>query len=414
MGAVLRIDSNITKEQFSGHTGLTDVYIEDGVTEIGTWAFADCKNLKTIRLPEGIERIPREAFANCGSLVSVKVPDSVLHIDDGAFKECASLENIKFGANLQSIGNKVGTTFDELKWNAVRIISPVGVFKNCKQIKSITLPDSLTIIGDSAFQGCENLNEINIPNGITILGKGTFGSCYKLHEITLPNSLTIIGVYAFGNCNNLQVVNVGNSLTEVQPQAFMNCSNLLSINFPATLKTVGCQAFFRCNKLNRVNFCSVPVLGDHSFQDCSSIDQIILPKSDQVLKRSIFSNCSGLNKEFFLEHIEEFENDYLNSGSSVYQNETFFAFLPFLDGGGKSAFDRYISSHRRPLALKLMSDPKMHEHFIRLSKYLITPQNYEELVNHATKEKLTEITAVLLDWSKDKGSRLNPYKHLSL
>ena len=81
-----------------------------------------------------------------------------------------------------------------------------SAFSWCKNLKSITIPNSVTTIGNSAFWDCENLTSITIPNSVTEIGEDAFRFCYNLTSITIPNSVIEIGDAAFRSCENLAEV----------------------------------------------------------------------------------------------------------------------------------------------------------------------------------------------------------------
>ena len=86
---------------------------------------------------------------------------------------------------------------------ALRTVSYYGTFQNCSGLTSVTIPNSVTSIGDGAFDGCSGLTSVTIPNSVTSIGGGAFGGCSGLTSVTIPNSVTSIGGYAFYGCSNL-------------------------------------------------------------------------------------------------------------------------------------------------------------------------------------------------------------------
>lgn len=93
----------------------------------------------------------------------------------------------------------------------------------------ISLGNSVTTIGESAFQNCDNLTEISLPNSITTIGKSAFSDCDNLTKISLPNSVTTIGQFAFSDCDNLTEISLGKSVAEIGSGALKGCSNLTTI-----------------------------------------------------------------------------------------------------------------------------------------------------------------------------------------
>ena len=119
-------------------------------------------------------------------------------------------------------------------------------FYNCKSLTSITIPNSVTFIGDYAFKSCSSLTSITIPNNVTSIGGYTFQGCSSLTSITIPNSVTSIGWDAFSGCSSLTSITIPNSVTSIGNDAFQGCSSLTSITIPNSVTSIGDAAFSRC------------------------------------------------------------------------------------------------------------------------------------------------------------------------
>ena len=164
---------------------------------------------------------------------------------------------------------------DTIKGKTVVSIGDVA-FKNCSDIKKITIPDSVTKIGDNAFFNCSNLTDltisenittigkyafsncnitnITIPKNITVIDNGTFYYCKKLTNITLPDTLTTINTEAFYGCNSLTEINIPNSITDIAISTFENCSNLKNIILPDSITQIGTGAFNGCTNLSKIYY----------------------------------------------------------------------------------------------------------------------------------------------------------------
>lgn len=154
--------------------------IPEGVTSVRSYSFWGNENIESVIFPKTIAYIGKKAFYGCNSLkiVSIACGNGTV-IDEGAFRSCHYLKRVILGNGVASIGS--------------------GAFDFCSSIKSITIPDSVTSLGDHAFSSCENLKSVIIGDGITSIGADTFSQCIKLASITIPNSISFIGDYAFGS-----------------------------------------------------------------------------------------------------------------------------------------------------------------------------------------------------------------------
>ena len=136
----------------------------------------------------------------------------------------------------------------------------------------VSIPNSVTSIGDNAFSGCYALQSVSIPNSVTSIGYGTFSSCYALQSASIPNSVTSIGDGAFYSCYALQSVSIPNSITSIGDDAFSGCYALQSVSIPNSVTSIGDGAFYYCYALQSVSISnSVTSIGNGAFSDCSAL-----------------------------------------------------------------------------------------------------------------------------------------------
>ena len=131
-----------------------------------------------------------------------------------------------------------------------KIVTTIGksAFED-SSLKSITIPNSVTTIGDDAFENCYSLKSITIPDSVTTIGEYAFRSCDSLISITIPNSVTTIGGFAFGNCNSLKSITIPDSVISIGAYAFYDCDSLTSITIPDSVISIGDDAFVDCESI---------------------------------------------------------------------------------------------------------------------------------------------------------------------
>ena len=173
------------------------VVVEEGITRIGSWAFASGYNLTSAELPSSVTSIGNSAFHGC-SLTSINIPDGVTNIESNAFMYCFELTSVELPSSVTSIGK--------------------SAFYGCGLI-SIDIPDGVTSIADFAFSACRSLTTINIPDGVTSISSFAFSDCRSLTSISIPSSVTNIGWSAFDGCENLKSVTISRKCT-VDEKAF--------------------------------------------------------------------------------------------------------------------------------------------------------------------------------------------------
>ena len=110
-------------------------------------------------------------------------------------------------------------------------------FESCFSLDSLIIKDAATSIGESAFDGCSHLTTLSLGKNITTIGDYAFQGCSYLTNVTIPQSVTSIGASAFANCSNLRTITIPEKVTTIESDTFTGCSYLESITLPAGLKS---------------------------------------------------------------------------------------------------------------------------------------------------------------------------------
>ena len=261
---------------------ITNVIIEDGVINIGRYAFADCASLTSITIPDSVTSIEQGAFYKCTSLTSATIGNGVTSIGNQAFYECTFLTSITIPDSVTSIGS--------------------SAFENCTSLTSVTIGSGVTNIGDYAFYKCTSLAEINvgsdnanycsengvlfnkaktklikyparrteieyiIPDSVKTIGAYAFEECTSLKSVTIPDSVTNIGNCALSSCTHLTNVTIGSGVTSIGSSAFYGCRSLTSITIPDSVTSIGYGTFIGCTSLKRVYIPdTVTTIGEKAF-----------------------------------------------------------------------------------------------------------------------------------------------------
>lgn len=400
---------------FSGCVHLSSINIPQSVTEIGGYAFFDCENLYSISIPgnvsqihsntfygcislveatiaEGVDSIGDYAFYNCSSLYTLTIPSTVTSIGTMAFYDCMALhETVTIPAATVSIGEAAfgscnalpgifveegnpaycsdasGVLYTKDMTTLVQApggitgayVIPEGVtnigkyaFCDASKLTSVTIPSSLTHIGEGAFSYCENLapfvfSDPDIDMGSDVFlesgALNSYDNCryigiegnpyYKLYDYAPAEGTTpetcqihpqtkIIGDHAFENCTDILTVTIPEGVTTVGEKAFSTI--YVYVNIPATVSTIENYGFEGCyilsgstleglTQINEGIFKNaswgvewqpeadvtipdgITHIGDYAFDNCVGIANLYLPESLISIGRGAFSSSSGVH-----------------------------------------------------------------------------------------------------------------------
>lgn len=332
---------------YSSRSSITSVAIENGVTSIGKYAFYDCTNLTGVTISNSVANIGESAFSGCNSL---PVIDNVRYADT-------------YLVSITDNSLNAFTIKDGTRWIGS------SAFERCRNLTTISIPNSVIDIGDAAFGGCGALTSITIPNSVTRIGASAFNGCSSIQSLVIPNNVEYIGEEAFGHCTNLSYIklpdgyvifeegsdgpfNGCSSLPVVEGiryadtyliepinktlstyaikdgtkwighDAFYKCSNLSSIDIPQTVIHICEGAFYGCSSLSSVIIPnSVISIGSTAFSDCSSLTSVTIPNSVTSIEYCAFCDCSSLSSVTIPNSVE-------NMGRSVFSKCTS---LPIID-----------------------------------------------------------------------------------
>ncbi len=191
-------------------------------------------------------------------------------------------------------------------------------FYGCVNLTNVTIPNSVTNIGGYAFRDCKVLKTVSMPSSLRTVGEYAFSYCTNLTSVSLPSNVKTIGQYAFAWCDNIQTVYLSSGVTTIESHAFYLCSSLTSINLPSTLSSIGESAFMYCSSLQSISIpggvkevpydafygCrtmttlslshGISEIGYNAFGFCTNLNEVILPGSITSISNFAFSSCKKI------------------------------------------------------------------------------------------------------------------------
>ena len=216
---------------FRDCTGLISITIPNSVTSIGRSAFSGCTGLTSITIPNSVTSIEPCVCFGCSSLNSINVASGSTHY--------SSIEGVLYDYDQSTLIQCPATKPSISIPNSVTAISE-GAFSYCSRLTSVTISNNVIYIGEDAFFKCSSLNSINVASENTHYSsidgvlydyaKDTLIQCPATKtSVSIPNSVTIIGDLAFADCISLTSVTIPNNVTTIGYSAFEDCSSLTSI-----------------------------------------------------------------------------------------------------------------------------------------------------------------------------------------
>ena len=305
--------------------------IEDGITSIGKYAFYGCSGLTKLTLSHSVTSIGNSAFEDCIGLEKVtsfaEIPpvcssnvfDGVNKINCELIVPIVSVVAYKQARGWNEFSNITAATVrcgDSITWtlddSGNLTLSGSGKMWNYGYddspfkdygIKTVTIGDGITSIGNYVFYGCSGLTKLTLPNSVTSIGNSAFYDCSGLTELTLPNSVTGIGDSAFFACSGLTELTLPNSVTSIGHSAFAYCSGLTELTLSNSVASIGDGAFICCSDLSKITSLAEipPVCGSGVFDRVNKTNcELIVPIVSVIAYKQAevwneFSNIRGFS-----------------------------------------------------------------------------------------------------------------------
>ena len=312
--------------------------IPDSVTVIRDSAFNNCRDMTRLTISASVATIPARVFWCCENLQAVAIPESVRTIGEGAFLDCSGLTDVYYaGTEAQWAQITIAENNEPLTNATLHFESqmPAEPEQTDESLYEYTVEnDQATIIGITRIPS----GEIIIPDTlggypVTGIADFVFDHCDAITSVTIPDSVQIIGWSAFGSCTGLTTLTLGSGLTTIAGGAFSGCESLQSVTIPASVFSIVTDAFFGCNSLTGIwveegnatyssdeqgvlfdkektilmqapgalaDGYSIPEtvtkIATHTFYSCTNLTAIVLPQGVTALEEGAFWACENLTE----------------------------------------------------------------------------------------------------------------------
>ena len=333
--------SSVGARAFAGNDDLKRVTFPGTLRTIGEAAFSGCYLLESIDFSTGVTEIGRFAFERCTALQTVDIPSNVRTIGEKAFNACPILGAVTLHDGLESMGNRFlsGTVvsalylpstlvsgsealaeaelLDSVTFGAELTTVPNSLFRNNNSIRTLTIPntvtklgqsslsqmhalesvviaDSVTEMGNDVLYACERLSSVTFGSGITRLPDAALQDCRNLKAVVIPNNVTDIGNAAFKDCSRLASVTLGNAVTHIGGYAFERTA-IAEITLPATL-TEGENPFNQCAKLKTIHLSENATTLIRGLFRATAVENVVIPDGVTALPADLFYDCQQLQR----------------------------------------------------------------------------------------------------------------------
>lgn len=244
----------------------------------GAW-LEHADKIQKIVIHNGVTAIGSSAFDGCSNVTSISLPESITAIEGWAFKDCSSMTELNIPDEVKSID--------------------IWAFQQCRSLQEITFPDNLTYVGNDAFWGCPAKRYANLGTlAAEAISKAGYSFTTRNYNYNLQYQFSddkVMGLAIYDFDKAATSFTIPSYITHIGNYAFNDCSSLEQVIIPDSVVDIGEHAFSKCNKLSNIIIPdSVTSIGAYAFNNCQNLKRVKLPCGLLKLEEHVFSGCSNL------------------------------------------------------------------------------------------------------------------------
>lgn len=271
---------------------ITQIVVEEGITDIGDYSFADCEHVEEVSIAGQSLSVGRYAFYNCKRLPSFSWTGKRIDLGDHSFDSCSSMVSFQ---NTRAQSGTPSNSFGSY------------VFKDCTSLNYIQfLTNQLTGIDWTSFEGCSNLETITqsyySATSPYCMPTGNYGGCLVYYYETSPGANRVIKCPAklqMGTSGSPFRLGYVNS-RRIEQYACYDCDNAVNISILYSVMEIGKSAFENCDYLRIIDLGKLlEAIREQAFAQCVSLESVTFPGSVKTIEKNAFQGCTNLSTVYF-------------------------------------------------------------------------------------------------------------------
>lgn len=293
--------------------GIEDLTLGENMSYIRQSVFSYSNLRKVHIIGNSGTTIQSTIFGNCPNFTELEIDNCGTISWNGGSIFGNTLKKVTIGGGAIDVLNFSGNSLTDVILKDGVTTIPEKIFSGQTSLSSITMPNSVTTIGASAFTNCRSVTDFHMTSGVTFVGNkafsgwtslsslsadcsnvnGWFSGVTSLSSVTFGSGVRIIGDNAFSNCSSLSNINLHSGITSIGIGAFMGCTNLPNITIPSGVTSIANYTFYGCSGFTSVNIPSgITSIGSSAFQNCGNLTRLTLNRGLTTIGSSAFRYCS--------------------------------------------------------------------------------------------------------------------------